>query len=153
MRHYIVLAPSLPASDGVPEALRLVFVKDGFSWPALLITLPWMLYRCLFVEAALYVLVIGALAAFADRLGPVAPTLTLVIPLALGFLGNDIRRFALRRRGYRFRGAVSGRSRDEAEIRYFLGEPEEDALPPPARVAPAAPGQVIGLFPLAEVPR
>ncbi len=153
MRHYIVLAPPLPASDGAPEALRLVFVKDGFCWPALLITMPWMLYRGLFIEAALYVLATGMLGAFSEQLGPAAETLIVVIPIALGFLGNDIRRFALRRRGYRFRGAVSGRSRDEAEIRYFLGQPEDDVLPAPARVAPAAPGPVIGLFPMSEATR
>ncbi|HWJ72702.1 MAG TPA: DUF2628 domain-containing protein [Kaistia sp.] len=153
MRDYIVLAPPLPAKDGAPEALRLVFVKDGFCWPALLITLPWLLYRGLFVEAALTILAMVALGLFAEPLGAAAPALSILLPLAFGVLGNDIRRFALRRRGYRVRGEASGRTLEEAEIRYFHGLPEEDAPPPsamPVRVAPAAPGAVIGLFPQAE---
>ncbi len=153
MKNYIVLAPPLPAKDGAPEALRLEFVREGFSWAALLITLPWMLYRRLFVEAALYILVVAVLAAFSREIGPAATAFGLVLPLALGFLGNDIRRFALGRRGYQFRGTVSGATRDEAEIRYFFDLPEESAPPAPAKVAAAAPGAVIGLFPQAEVPR
>ncbi|SHF59548.1 Protein of unknown function [Kaistia soli DSM 19436] len=158
MRDYIVLAPPLPSKDGAPEALRLVFVKDGFCWPALLITLPWMLYRRLFVEAALYVLAVTGLGFLGERIGAPATLLAAALPLALGILGNDLRRFALRRRGYAPRGVASGANIDEAEIRYFLGLPEAAAAPLPPRIPPSAPGpmnsqvggSVIGLFPQAE---
>ncbi|MBZ9938036.1 DUF2628 domain-containing protein [Mesorhizobium sp. BR1-1-16] len=158
MRDYIVLAPPLPARDGAPEALRLVFVKDGFCWPGLLITLPWLLYRRLFVEAALYVLVVAGLAFLGERFGAPATFLTAALPVAFGVLGNDLRRFALRRRGFLPRGVASGANIEEAEIRYFLGLPAADSVPLPPRIPPShpatmpgqAPGSVIGLFPQAE---
>jgi len=63
MKNFTIFAPPLARPGPKPEAMSLVFVKDGFCWPALLIPLPWMLFRGLFFEAALYVLVGAGLAA------------------------------------------------------------------------------------------
>lgn len=164
MAAYVVLAPPPAEKADLPEALRFVFVKDGFCWPALFVPLLWMLWRRLFLAAALYVLVGGALIALVLLAG--APAVLLLLAARIGFavLANDMRRFILGRRGYVPVGAASGRSIDEAEIRYFLNR--ADASPPQEQVVPFIPlssaaagpgpvtatvaGPVIGLFPNPE---
>jgi len=150
MKSYVVFAPPPARKAGVPDALRFLFVKDGFSWPALFFPFLWMLSRRLFLAAALYIVLAAALVALSDILGSPALAALVALRLALGFLGNDLRRYFLGRRGY----VEIGMSRDEAEIRFFMNRPadEPDAAPPIAR-PPAAPGPVIGLFPSAEVAR
>jgi len=77
---------------------------------------------------------------------------------------NEIRRWTLRRHGYRLAAVVEGRGLEEAEIRYFAGLSPDAApeattgqpTPPPAAPSPpplgpmppsAEAGEVVGLFP------
>jgi hypothetical protein len=153
MKSYVVLAPPPARKAGVPDALRFLFVKDGFSWPALFFPFLWMLSRRLFLAAAVYIVLAAALVALSDVIGSPALAALAALRLALGFLGNDLRRYGLVRRGYVEIGSATGVSRDEAEIRFFMNRPDDvDAAPPIAR-PPAAPGPVIGLFPSAETAR
>ena len=151
MRTYTVLAPPPAEKAGVPEALRFLFVKDGFSWPALFFPFLWMLSRRLFLAAALYVLAAGAFVAFERLAGEPAIFVLIAARIGLAFLANDLRRFFLHRRGYVLVGEASGRSIDEAEIRYFLNRPEEPAAAPLAPLHPprAVMPEVLGLFPTA----
>lgn len=153
MKSYVVLAPPPARKAGVLDALRFLFVKDGFSWPALFFPFLWMLSRRLFLAAAIYIVLSSALVALSDILGPPAIAALVALRLGLGFLGNDLRRYFLGRRGYVEIGSATGVSRDEAEIRFFMNRPADVDAAAPITRPPAAPGPVIGLFPSAEVAR
>ena len=113
---------------------RALFVKEGFSWPAFLFPLIWLLYQRLWLSFALYFLAvaaIGAAASAADLPGGPLAALILALNLILGFEANDLRRRALLRRGYREEGPVLADGRLHAETRYFE--------PRPAPRSPSAP--------------
>lgn len=154
MKSYVVLAPPPARKAGVPDALRVLFVKDGFSWPALFFPFLWMLSRRLFLAAAIYIVLSSALVALSDSVGTPALAALAALRLGLGFLGNDLRRHFLARRGYVEIGSASGKTRDEAEIRFFMNRPADavEAALPIVR-PPAAPGPVLGLFPNPEAAR
>jgi hypothetical protein len=100
----------------------VVFVRDGFSWPAALFTVPWALAHRLWLVA---------LGAAGLQLGlAVLPGLTgaqpasafaagLGIAAAFGWHGGDLRTRDLWRRGYRVDGMVVARGFEDAERRYF----------------------------------
>lgn len=141
---------------GEPDPIRLVFVKEGFCWPGLLVPLPWLLYRRIWIVA---ILAAGAIAALVlagkTDLLPFAIAFALLGRFAIGIFGNDLRRRSLEARGFAFRGVVEGGSRDEAEIRYFYDEGFDDLSPPTApesraRVRSVSSAGVIGLFPVSE---
>jgi Protein of unknown function (DUF2628) len=113
---------------------RALFVKEGFSWPAFLVPLIWLLYQRLWLAFALYLLAVAAIAAAASAVdlpgGPLA-ALILALNLVVGFEANDLRRRALLRRGYREEGPVLAEGLLHAETRYF-----EPRLAPGAASAP-----------------
>ena len=109
---------------------RAVFVKEGFSWPAFLLPLIWLLYQRLWLAFALYVLAVAAISAAASAAdlpgGPLA-ALVLALNLILGFEANDMKRSALLRRGYREEGPLLGENLLHAETRYFETRPAPGA--------------------------
>ncbi|ODT09519.1 MAG: hypothetical protein ABS35_42900 [Kaistia sp. SCN 65-12] len=138
------------------DADRLVFVRDGFSWGAFLIPVPWMLYRRLWIALCFYALFLVAVEFASRQLGaPTAAALGVLGALYLGFEGSALRRWALARRGFVETALVEAASRDEAEIRHFHGHAE--AAPVDREPAPVAPPQrfarsesaaeIVGLFP------
>lgn len=153
MRAYTVHAPSTN-----PEPERFVFVKDGFSWPALLIPLLWMLWHRLWLVLIVYI-AFGFTVAGIDRY--VDETLALLVGIAgaliLGLEGNNLRRMALRARRWRDVGESFGRNLSEAEIRFFAGWADLSPLTREALLAgasgPAQPAAadadepILGLFP------
>jgi hypothetical protein len=175
MAVYTVLAPQ-PTDGGTlpPDPMRLVFVKEGFSWPAFLFAGPWLLYRRLWLVFIGYIIVALALGAAGHAVG--GPLFGFAI-LALHFLfaleATALRAWTLERHGYRLVGIAEGRREEEAEIRYFSeieaqpqpippAAPQPPAPPvppvppaPPTRSAPSVPrvppsaeaGDVVGLFP------
>jgi hypothetical protein len=175
MAIYTVLAPATRVGDAASDPMRTVFIRDGFSWAAFLIAVPWMLYRRMWLVLLGYV-VIAIAAAF--LLSSVSDEVSAVVMILLSFLfsleANNLRRWTLERRGYRMVGVAEGRNMEEAEVRYFSGqdvfEPRRaiaplPAPPPPAPPAPPAPsrawptqpsaeaGDVVGLFPAPASPK
>ena len=158
MKAFTVHAP--PDDDADPE--RIVFVKDGISWPALFIPALWLLWRGLWVALALYLLYVVALI-FLERAVGEAPVTIVAILGALLFAleANNIRRWSLGRRGWRQIGETFGHNQDEAEIRFFhehWGRPaaERDRPSRASRLAraeearrPDEDERVFGLFPRA----
>jgi Protein of unknown function (DUF2628) len=160
MAIYTVHAPP----DTPPEAVaeRMVFVKDGFSWPALLIPLIWLLYRRLWLGLLLYLAFVALVVAVDAGLGETAAQIVAVLGAILFALeANNLRRWQLARRGWREVGETEGRGLEEAELRFFhrwAARPEPAAAPAP-RVRPQAPWgrmarapegddpHVLGLFP------
>ena len=165
MTLYSVYEPPSEAQDLEDRADSLVFVKEGFSWPALLVPGFWLLYQRMWLELVLF---LGLLLVLAFVFGPsdagktVSGWLSLALVVLFAFEANDLRRAALERRGYRQMGTAVGAGRDDAELAFFRswlpreerGRPRDSA--PPERPgnagipAPKTSGEaegVIGLFP------
>jgi hypothetical protein len=99
-----------------------VLVKDGFSWPAFLVPLLWLIYKRMWIVLAFYLAATAGLTALAQfALAPESAVFAgnLAINLILGLEGNDLYRWTLSRRRYRERAVVVGRNLVTAEQRYF----------------------------------
>jgi hypothetical protein len=163
---YSVYEP--PGNDEIDVAARadkMAFVKDGFSWLAFLVPVLWLIFQRMWLELIAFLVVIAAVSwAFgtAPEARELAGWVTLALTLLLAFEANDLRGWALKRRGYRFTGMASGRDRYEAERSFFEGWlPQRRSAPsiPPVHASPAPGGakprqgddgdEVIGLFPQA----
>ena len=99
-----------------------ILVRDGFSWGAFLFTLPWALWRRMWLGTFLILLgalLIDSLArlAYLDELDETV--LFFAYALYIGFAGNDWRRRNLARRGYDEVAVVGAPGIDDAERRYF----------------------------------
>ena len=123
MTLYSVYEPPSEAQDLEDRADSLVFVKEGFSWPALFVPGLWLLYRRMWLELVLFLglflvlgWVFGTERRRADdvRLARASPSCVL-----FAFEANDLRRAALERRGYRQMGTAIGAGRDDAELAFF----------------------------------
>jgi hypothetical protein len=119
---YSVYEPHAEAPDVATRADRLAFVKEGFSWPALLIPAFWLLYQRMWIELALFVLLLVGLQ-WLFGTGASGQTMFGWVSLALivlfAFEANDLRAASLERRGYHLAGIAAGRSREAAELRFF----------------------------------
>tara|TARA_R110002020_G_scaffold15140_61_gene53498 strand:- start:1858 stop:2385 length:528 start_codon:yes stop_codon:yes gene_type:complete len=169
MAVYTVLLPPPAKASGIEQtAERTVFVRDGFSWLAMLFPVLWLLFNGLWLLLLAFLLVaIGLELGLSLIGGPVPGLAGLALAVLFGFEANGLRRWALMRRGYRFAGIVSGAGRVDCERRFFdswLAEGAHAAAPvppparkvhpegrPAARVAPSplSPGDpgIFGLFP------
>jgi len=162
---YAVYEPPAGTKDLTERAEKLAFVKEGFSWPAFFIPLLWLLYQRMWIVFTVLLLIyIGVSVAIGadSQAQALSFWINLAISVLFAFEANDLREASLRRRGYRFAGTASGRSRTDAERSFFnLWLPEQirqaretDAMPAPPRdteIRPPLPHgegeQVIGLFP------
>ena len=164
MAAYSVYEPPKPASDLFERADRLAFVREGFSWPALLVPLFWLIYQRMWIEFFLLLAVYAALqAAFGtDPQGQaLAAWASVAVGVLFAFEANDLRTLALERRGYSFAGVAIGRDRTEAERAFFTSwlpqqqtrtsKPERESAPSaetkPVASARGGGEEVIGLFP------
>lgn len=121
MRVYTVHVPPFSHRESDP-----VLIKEGFSWLAFLFGPLWMLSHRLWLATVALVAVMVALGVAMDAFGlSQAPQaiVSLVISVFVGAHGNDMRRHALSRRGYRDGGVVAARNMDEALHRYVDAEP------------------------------
>jgi hypothetical protein len=157
MTIYTVLAPYARAGSTEPE--RFVFVKEGFCWPAFYMTIPWLIWRGMWLSLVAYVLVVAAVFAFAGGAPPpVAWTILVLFGALVGLEANNLRRWTLERRGYRFLGVAAGDRKTEAEYRFFVAwasgpatrypdGPSELIAPGPVTSTPRGAGEIVGLFP------
>jgi hypothetical protein len=156
MAFYTVLARPA-ASAEVADPSRFVLVKEGFSWPALILPELWLIVRALWSPLILYVAAAFLLIVVNQRYGVgLALPLLVLVRLFLGLEGNGIRRATLERRGYAFLGVIEARNKREGEVLFAHRNPPEDPPPPPAEerrdavIALPPPGpapDVVGLFP------
>lgn len=117
MRFYSVYQS--PAAQGDQD---LIFIKDGFCWPALFLPFVWPLWRGLWLVAVVVIAMLVAASMLVD-LGLLAPltggVIEAVVALVMGFEGNNLRRWVKARRGWREVGTVSGRRLADAERAFF----------------------------------
>jgi hypothetical protein len=143
VRTYTVYEPR-PAPDSIEKrAKSLVFVKDGFSLAAFLLTPIWLLVRSqrilrvslgLFGDAAelsvgtqsflvgVYFFVLFIVTPIAIMFNVPAVALIcvyLALSVIMGFEARDIYRTNLEARGYVLRAIVTGGSLEECERRYL----------------------------------
>jgi hypothetical protein len=165
MAVYTVHQSQAGHGNPLPDAERIVFVRDGFSFWAFLVAPLWMLWYRTWLILLSYVVVLAAAdtALFVLGASRIAfSVIGLFISLLVGLEASTLRRFSLRRRGFRNIGIVSGVDREDAERRFFgtwlaeprsgrvAGAPPAAAPPIPAANPPAHSSHtpdVIGLFP------
>jgi hypothetical protein len=156
-----------PADDADLEARvgKVAFVKEGIAWFALIVPVLWLIYQRMWLELIAFLAIFVSLPAIFGS-GPAGQEIggwvSLGLMVLFAFEANDLRGWALRRRGYRFAGTAIGRDQVEAETRFFsrwLPEQEKSlaevpaAVPVPAKASaivptrPAAGDEVIGSFP------
>jgi uncharacterized protein DUF2628 len=143
-------ARTLAAAD------RVVFLREKFSWPALVFTPFWLLWRRLWLGFLGWLVLSIAIAAGLTALGLKgwAGFAAGAIPsLIAGFEATALKRRKLVRRGFREVAVIVADDRDSAERRFFAAwiadaEKENPKAPPPAGLLPVTPSSgVIGLFP------
>lgn len=121
----------------------VVFVREGFSWWALLVPLLWLAAKGMWIVLIIAVsaqLLIWALAAALGFGDAMTLIFSFAINLIVGFQGNDLLRWTYARRGYEEVGLVQGDDLEEAEYRFF-----SDAALPAEKTPPPAPPPLPGL--------
>ncbi|HEX4411764.1 MAG TPA: DUF2628 domain-containing protein [Xanthobacteraceae bacterium] len=166
MSVFTVHEPPLRYADTTIDPQRFVFVRDGFYVWAFLLAPLWMLRRRLWLVLVLYLVISGVIETGLRFLGASAFLITLtaiLISFLVGLEAATLRRFTLRRRGWRNVGVVSGDKVEDAELRFFdtwirqganrgRGPASPSAYPPASSAGqssppPAGSSGVIGLFP------
>jgi hypothetical protein len=162
MSSYTVHQPPFDTGAAAAEPYRFVFVRDGFSWWAFLVTPLWMLRHRLWLALAVYLPVSAALDVGLRALGASVFMLVLaglLISLLAGLEAGTLRRSKLARRHWRNIGVVTGDDVEDAERRFFdvwirqaparrpASPPSAPALGSAAPAPPPAASGVIGLFP------
>ena len=118
MRIYSVhIKPTDKAPYESPE-----FVPEGYNIFAFIFGFFWLLYYRLWIPALAFLLASVVVSSGIAMLGfnPYLYTvLQVTVSLLLGFEGNDLRRWGLKRRGYLTADVVTGSSLVAAEQRFF----------------------------------
>ena len=170
MSVYTVYEPPLKAHESVPAPERFVFVRDGFSFWAFLLTPLWLLRYRLWLAFIGYVIVAVALLVGLRLIGASAAVTTIasvLLSLLVGFEAATLRRFTLSRRGWRNVGIVIADDVESAERRFFdalvgkawidrsFGDAELRTSSPAAGVPVSrrSASEVVGLFPQPGAPR
>lgn len=155
MRIYTVHELAGAPADGK----GIVFVREGFSIPALVFTIFWLGFERLWLALAIYLAIAVAVTAAGSAIGldgEVLGTVSLAMQVLLGASANDIRRWTLGRHGYREIGIAAGRTLTEAERDFFRrwDGPAHPVARTPSATAPVWPRRgedhgPLGLFPRA----
>lgn len=121
MRIYTVHAPPGKAPGDSVDGTRLVFIKDGIAWFALLVPVLWILWHRLWLTLLYYVAFV-LIVAWIGRLASedLAAVGAILGQILFALEANNIRRWSLHSRGWDDVGESFGRNRNEAEMRYFL---------------------------------
>jgi hypothetical protein len=153
VRTYLVFEPAA-GGRSLEAADRILFVREKFSWTALIFAPLWLLWHRLWLGLLgwLVAVIIIGLVAWVLMLDQTTASIAGFIPsLVVALEGTELRRMKLQRRGYRYAGVVVAQDLEDAERRFFTRwiVPAKAAMPPAPRASlpPLAETPVIGLFP------
>lgn len=140
---YTVLEPP----DGRPE--RVVFVPEGFSWGAFLLTVIWALWQRMWVVGLLLFALstILSVAVNMELAGTgLASLISFGIALLFGFEARNLQVMSLERSGFRRAGLIQATTGEAAELAYFASRAPVAVAPSgPSRLR-AAPEDTLGIF-------
>ncbi len=108
--------------NGDETATNARFVRDGFSWGALVFGPLWLAYNRVWRGLIGWVIVASLLyaaARFFNLPDLYAAMLSELLSLYLGFEGNGLLRAALERRGWPVQDVAYGRKVEDAELSFF----------------------------------
>jgi hypothetical protein len=108
------------------DAAGAMFVRDGFSLPALIVPHFWLLFyrQWMAAIAVVSVMVLGALAAWQWGAPLIAVGADILISLYVALEGATLRIANLERDGFSEAAVVEAATHEEAEIRYYSALPE-----------------------------
>ena len=118
MASFSVFVPS----DPQPRPDKIVFLRDGFSIPAMVRGPFWLLWKRAWLPAGAIIVILLLLPVLAKLTGtfPLLPLfLAPALALWLGFEGRQIQGWSLKRRGYLESDIVVAENEEEAEEIYF----------------------------------
>lgn len=138
--YYVMTEPGVSLDHlSEEDARKIAFVKDGFSWWAMLFPLLWSLYNRMWLVFLGYLAAIVALVFVAEAFGSttggfITVLATLFFALEAGFLKS----WSLQRKNWQTVGFVNASNLDEAEIRFFdrLSRKKREPRSPQGPVAP-----------------
>ncbi len=108
--------------DGLDPDRDIVMLKEGFSWPAGMLGIAWALCHGLWWTALALVVVFSGGIVLLNQLGAGGEAILLVtlgIAVIMGYIGNDLRRVALERDGFKQSEVVTGADMLGAHRRFF----------------------------------
>lgn len=148
MSVYTVHEPPQPPADRIDRAEAMVFIKDGFNWPAFLLGPLWLLFNGLWQGFLLYGAVLALIIAGINALSVDPGWISLAIVglnAVVAYEAHALREWALGARGWEQVGSVMGATESECERRFFEGWlPTQAPLREHTRMAAqAAPAAVI----------
>jgi Protein of unknown function (DUF2628) len=139
--------------EGPGDSLdRIIFVKEGFCWPALVIPTFWLLWQRMWLVLLAWLAIgvgVGLLGEYVEGLDFIVGVFSLLFAFWFALEANALRRWSLARKGWRLLGVAAGRDREEAEQSYFRRHMAE-ALRPGSRPGPR-PAPLVS--PFAQPPR
>ena len=116
MKIYTVLEPP----DGAPD--KVAFIKEGFSWAALFLTVLWALWHRMWMIAVLLFAVMSALSVATnfDVIGSgFAALLQFGSALMFALEARSLQVTSLERVGFRRAGLIQASNSEAAELAYF----------------------------------
>lgn len=111
------LYTALLKSDAEP-----VLVREGFAWGALFLGPLWLAAHRAWIAAAISLAAYVGIAVLVPA--PARFPMACAAAAILGFVGNDLRRWALEHRGYLLVHVIIARSRDHALARLLSHRPD-----------------------------
>lgn len=114
---------------------NIVFVKDGFCWPALFFTPFWLIFRGMWLVLVFYIglsLIFWAMQDTGLISSDAAFWVQIGLSLLFAFEANFLRKWTLQRGNYRHIGVSLGGNIKEAEVNFFEqfigGKPSPEAV-------------------------
>jgi len=111
---------------GLDPDRDVALVKEGFCWPAFFLSFVWALWHRLWLAAALFVAVQGAvnLGIYLFRPDPLSQgVVSLGLAVIIGFVANDFRQKKLTDQGFALSAVVNGKDTNQAYRRFLDHEP------------------------------
>lgn len=109
-----------PEGEAAPEKIR--FLREGYSWPAFVFGPFWLLWKRAWIAAVAWTLLlflIGGAGSVFKMPKDAMSLVGLAAALILGFEGDRVIAWSLRRRGYEEKDVVIADNEEEAEEVYF----------------------------------